>query len=128
MQENLLFNEGYELKEYANRSFGSYIYIKNKKYIDLSSCAGSQILGHNNKILQRAYKDILKKKISNYAVPNIYAVEFSKTLKKVLKIFSKFILCNSGSEAAPARREPAPTPGPASSRRRAPPAAHSRRP
>ena len=43
MQENLLLNEGYSSKEYANNSNGTYIYIKKKKFIDLASCAGSQI-------------------------------------------------------------------------------------
>ena len=48
MQENLLLNEGYNPKEYVNNSDGTYIVINKKKFIDLSCCAGSQILGHNN--------------------------------------------------------------------------------
>ena len=32
-------------------------------------------------------------------MPNIYAIKFSKTLNRILKNFTKYILCNSGSEA-----------------------------
>ena len=77
----------------------SHIFIKNKRYIDLSNCAGSQIIGHNNLITRKILKEISKKNISNFSSPNIYAVKFSKTLKKILPNFSKFIYCNSGSEA-----------------------------
>ena len=99
MQENLLLNEGYNLKEYANNSNGTHIFINKKKYIDLASCAGSQILGHNNIEIKKIQNDIIKKGISNYAMPNIHAVNFSNTLNRILKNFSKYIFCNSGSEA-----------------------------
>ena len=99
MQENLLLNEGYNLKEYVNNSNGTYIVINKKKFIDLSCCAGSQILGHNNIEIKKIQKEILNKGVSNYAMPNIYAIKFSKTLNRILKNFTKYILCNSGSEA-----------------------------
>ena len=99
MQENLLLNEGYNLKEYVNNSNGTYIVINKKKFIDLSCCAGSQILGHNNIEIKKIQKEILNKGVSNYAIPNIYAIKFSKTLNRILKNFTKYILCNSGSEA-----------------------------
>ena len=99
MQDNLLLNEGYNSKLYINSSKGSYIFINKKKFIDLSSCAGSQIIGHSNKFIKNIQKEILSQNISNYALPNIQAVEFANTLKKVLKNFSKFIFCNSGAEA-----------------------------
>ena len=99
MQENLLLNEGYNLKEYANNSNGTHIFINKKKFIDLASCAGSQILGHNNIEIKKIQNDIIKKGISNYAMPNIHAVNFSNTLNRILKNFSKYIFCNSGSEA-----------------------------
>lgn len=99
MQESYILNEGYNTKNLISHSSGAHIYIGNKKYLDLSNCAGSQILGHNNLIIKKCLKDLSKKKISNYANPNIYAWEFSKTLKKIFPSFSKFIFCNSGSES-----------------------------
>ena len=99
MQENFILNEGYNARDYASISKDHYIFINNKKYIDLSNCAGSQIIGHNSKIIKKTLNKLIKKNISNYAMPNIFAVEFSKTLKKILPDFSKFIFCNSGSEA-----------------------------
>ena len=42
---------------------------------------------------------LIKEKISNYANPNIHAIEFSKTLKKVIPNFSKFVFCNSDRES-----------------------------
>ena len=99
MKQNYILNEGYKSSELITHSSGSYIYINNKKFIDLSNCAGSQILGHNNKIIKKSFKQLTSRKISNYANPNIYALKFSKTLKKIFPQFSKFIFCNSGSEA-----------------------------
>ena len=99
MQESYILNEGYNSQNLISHSSGAHIYIRNKKYLDLSNCAGSQILGHNNLIIKKCLKDLSKKKISNYANPNIHAIEFSKTLKKVIPNFSKFVFCNSGSES-----------------------------
>lgn len=95
----LLLNEGYDDNIYIESSYGSYIYIDKKKYVDLSSCAGSQILGYSNNKVNKIYREIIKKKISNCALPNVYAKEFAYTLNKILKNFSKYIFCNSGSEA-----------------------------
>ena len=99
MQGNFILNEGYNNSKFAYKGKDSHIFIKNKRYIDLSNCAGSQIIGHNNLITKKILKEISKKNISNIASPNIYAIKFSKTLKKILPNFSKFIYCNSGSEA-----------------------------
>lgn len=99
MQGNFILNEDYSNGKFAYKGKDSHIFIKNKRYIDLSNCAGSQIIGHNNLITRKILKEISKKNISNFSSPNIYAVKFSKTLKKILPNFSKFIYCNSGSEA-----------------------------
>ena len=99
MQELNILNEGYNYSKLASTSIGSKIKINDKLFIDLSNCAGSNIIGHNNKIIKKAIKDITKKNISNYAFPNIYAKIFSDTLKKIFPHFEKFIFCNSGSEA-----------------------------
>ena len=97
---NFLLNEGYEnLNNLFTSGKGSKIYINNKKFLDLSLCAGTHLLGHNPKIFQKSVKDLAKLRISNFAAKNIYAVELSKTLKKILPHFSKFIFCNSGTEA-----------------------------
>ena len=97
---NFLLNEGYDsLDNLFTSGKGSNIYIKNKKYLDLSLCAGSHILGHNPIIFQKSIKDMLKLGISNFAAKNKYAVEFSKTLKKNFPEYEKFVFCNSGTEA-----------------------------
>tara|TARA_B100000029_G_scaffold459237_1_gene489216 strand:- start:4430 stop:5680 length:1251 start_codon:yes stop_codon:yes gene_type:complete len=100
MQNNYLFNHEYlNSKIFFDKGKGSYIYFKNKKFIDLGYCAGSLLLGHNSNTFSKSLKLIAKKNISNLAYTNIYALEFSKTLKKILHNYSKFILCNSGTEA-----------------------------
>jgi len=98
MQDSYILNEGY-YNDIITHSSGSYIFIKKRKYLDLSNCAGSQIIGHNNFLIKKSLKEISKKGIANNANPNIHAINFSKTLKKILPNFSKFIFCNSGSES-----------------------------
>ena len=97
---NYLLNEGYDnLNNLFTSGVGSNIFINNKKYLDLSLCAGSHILGHNPKIFQKSIKELTRFGISNFAAKNTHAVELSKTLKKILPQYSKFIFCNSGTEA-----------------------------
>ena len=97
---NFLLNEGYDsLDNLFTSGKGSNIYIKNKRYLDLSLCAGSHILGHNPIIFQKSIKNMLKLGISNFAAKNKYAVDFSKTLKKIFPKYEKFVFCNSGTEA-----------------------------
>ena len=96
----LILNEGYiNNKILFDRAKGSKIISKGKKYIDLGFGAGSLLLGHNSKIYKRAIGNILKKNISNLVTPNKQAEDFSKILKKVFPHYSKFIFCNSGTEA-----------------------------
>ena len=47
----------------------------------MSNCAGSLILGHNNSFYKKILKKYLQKNISNFAHPNIHAVNFSITIK-----------------------------------------------
>jgi glutamate-1-semialdehyde 2,1-aminomutase len=97
---NFLLNEGYDdLKNLLTSGKGSNIYIDNKKYLDLSLCAGSHILGHNPTVFQKSIKNMLKLGISNCAAKNKYAVELSKTLKEIFPEYEKFVFCNSGTEA-----------------------------
>ena len=97
---NLILNEGYEnLNNLFTSGKGSNIYINNKKYLDLSLCAGSHILGHNPTIFKKSIKNVEKLGISNFAAKNKYAVELSKTLKKIFPKYEKFVFCNSGTEA-----------------------------
>ena len=99
MKNNIL-NEGYSNnKFYFDRGQGSKIFVKNKKFLDLSFSAGSLLLGHHSNIFKKSLKDISSKKISIYASPNKQAFEFSKTLKKLFPNYSKFIFCSTGSEA-----------------------------
>ena len=98
--QNFLYNEGYDnLNNLFSSGKGSNIYINKKKFLDLSLCAGSIILGHNSEIYRKSSREILKKNLSNFAAKNIHAAEFAKTLNKVFPKYSKFIFCNSGTEA-----------------------------
>ena len=100
MAKNLILNEGYlNNKYFFDKGVGSNIFIRKKKFIDLSFSAGSLLLGHNSKIFKKAIKDIVSKNISIFANPNKQAEEFSKTLNKILPFYSKFIFCSTGSEA-----------------------------
>ena len=100
MQKNYLFNYEYKnAKNFFERGKKSYIYIDKKKFIDLGYCAGSLILGHNSNVLKNSFKLLLKNDISNFATTNVHAVNLSKTIKKILPHYSKFIFCNSGTEA-----------------------------
>lgn len=100
MDTNIL-NEGYnkDKKLLFNKGLKDIIYTKNKKFIDMGFCSGANLLGHNLKFQQKIFKNIIQKKISNFSTPNIHAFNLSKELKKILPNFSKFIFCNSGSEA-----------------------------
>ena len=66
--QNYILNEGYQdnLNLFYNAN-GSKIFLKKKKFIDLSMCAGSIILGHNHPFLKKTINKIFKKKISNLA-------------------------------------------------------------
>ncbi len=97
---DFILNEGYKNNSYIfDKAIGSKVFIKNKRFIDLSFSAGSLILGHQSKIFKKSLKDLLKKKISILAAPNKQASEYSKILKKIFPSFSKFIFCSTGSEA-----------------------------
>ena len=97
---NIILNEGYKnSKFFFEKGLRDKIYINGKSYIDLSHCMGSLILGHNNPFYKKILEKYLKKDISIFAHPNIHALNFSKTIKKVFPNFSKIIFCNSGTEA-----------------------------
>ena len=100
MSKNHLLNEGYQQNgKIFDKAKGTYVFCKTKKYLDLSCCSGTLILGHNSKIFQNSLIKIKQNNISNTASLNEQAVAFSKNLKKNIKNFSKFIMCNSGTEA-----------------------------
>lgn len=100
LNNKYLLNEGYGNKNQLFTSgHGSHIYIGKKKYIDLSLCAGSNLLGHSSRIFKETIAKISKNNISNFAASNLYAQKYSNTLKKIFPNYSKFIFCNSGTEA-----------------------------
>ena len=97
---NLILNEGYQKnKVFFEEGYKDKIKYQGKSYIDLSNCAGSLILGHNSKTYREILKKYLKVNGSNFAHPNNYAVNYSKTIKKIFPSFKKIIFCNSGTEA-----------------------------
>jgi glutamate-1-semialdehyde aminotransferase len=100
MSTNIL-NEGYAKKKKLlfESGYKDFIYSNKKKFIDLGFCSGANILGHNLKFQNKILRDYINKKISNFSTPNLHAFNLSKELKKILPNFSKFIFCNSGSEA-----------------------------
>ena len=97
---NFILNEGYQkTKVFFDEGYKDKIIHQGKAYIDLSNCAGSLILGHNSKVYKEILKKYLKINGSNFAHPNNYAVDYSKTIKKIFPGFEKIIFCNSGTEA-----------------------------
>jgi len=96
-----ILNEGYNNKDVLlfETGYKDGIFSKKKKYIDLGFCSGANLLGHNLKFQNKILKEYIDKKISNFSSPNLHAVNLSKEIKKILPNFSKFIFCNSGSEA-----------------------------
>ena len=97
---NLILNEGYENNtDLFFRGQDEKIFTKNKKFIDLSMCAGSILLGHNHKIFRQSIAKFISKKVSNLAAPNIHAKIFSRNIKKIIPNAEKIIFCNSGTEA-----------------------------
>ena len=100
LKKNYIMNEGYDnIQNLFSSGIGSKIQINRKKFLDLSLCAGSLILGHNSKVFKDSLNEVSKSNISNFAAKNIYAYNFSQTLKKVFPGYSNFIYCNSGTEA-----------------------------
>lgn len=97
--KNFVLNEGYNKNKIFDSGKDSYIFIKKKKYLDLGSCSGAKIIGHNTKLDKKIFLDFYKKNITNISAPNKQSIDFAKNLKKVLPNFSKFIFCNSGSES-----------------------------
>ena len=97
---DLILNEGYgKNTDFFYSAQNEKIFTKNKRYIDLSMCAGSILLGHNHKIFRKSIIRFISKKISNIAGPNIYAKIFSNSIKRVVPNSEKLIFCNSGTEA-----------------------------
>ena len=76
-----------------------YLYdIINDKYLDFCLGSGTLILGHGHRIFKKEIKSQLNLG-SIYSENNIYKINFEKNLRSTFKIFSKYIFCNSGSEA-----------------------------
>lgn len=95
-----ILNEGYANNKFLlEKGKDSFVYFNKKKYFDLTSGGGCLLLGHNNKILKDSIKKFLKLNISNFALPNKYAFELSKNIKRIYPQFKKIIFCNSGAEA-----------------------------
>ena len=96
-----ILNEGYSSKNALlfKSGYKDHIFTQKKKFIDLGFCSGANLLGHNLEFQNKILKEYIDKKISNFSSPNLHAVNLSKELKKILPNFSKFIFCNSGSEA-----------------------------
>ena len=63
MQHHNILNEGYNYRKLASTAKGSRLNINNKPYLDLSNCAGSILIGHNNKVIKKSISEVLKKYI-----------------------------------------------------------------
>lgn len=98
--KNIILNEGYiNTINFFEKGYKDKIYTSKKSFIDLSNCAGSILLGHNDNFFKKTIQKYLSKSISNFAHPNAHALNFSKTIKKIFPNFSDIIYCNSGTEA-----------------------------
>ena len=99
MKNAYLLNEGYKNSNFFTAANGQYLIKGKKKYLDLSFGAGTLLLGHQSKIFKKALKNITSNKLSLIATPNKEAIDYSILLSNFLKNYSKFIFCNTGSEA-----------------------------
>ena len=95
---NFLYNENSKNKIKATKANGKYIYIENKKLLDLSYASGSLLLGHTSAIYKKSL-NTLKSVGSNYSLINTYVEKFSVILKKIFPEYSKFIMCATGTES-----------------------------
>ena len=90
--KNIILNEGYQnSKFFFSSGKNDRVFIKKKSFIDLSNCAGSLILGHNNHLYKNKMKEYLIKNNSVFAHPNVHALKFSKTIQKIFPNFAKII-------------------------------------
>ena len=82
--KNIVLNAGHQNSNFFFSSEkNDRIFLKEKSYIDLSNCAGSLILGHNN--------SSCKNKIKEYSNKNIIIFYLSKRLcDKIFKNYKKF--------------------------------------
>ena len=96
-----ILNEGYKKSKIIfKKAYGTVVFDKNNsKYLDLTSAGGTSLLGHNNRIFRKSIQSFLNKRLSNFALPNAHAENFSKSLSYIFPQFAKFIFCNSGAEA-----------------------------
>ena len=69
---NFVLNEGYQKNKIFDGAKGSYIFLKNKKYLDLGSCSGAIILGHNTKLNKKIFLDFCNKNISNISIIKVH--------------------------------------------------------
>jgi len=100
MKNNIILNEGYNKpKLIFDKGIGNKIIIGNKSLYDLSYSSGVIFLGHNHYIFKKSLKECIKKKISIFSNPNIYAYKLAKTIKIFFSNFNKIIFCSTGSES-----------------------------
>ena len=77
---NIILNEDYkDCNILFEKGEGDKIFFNGKAYIDLSNCAGSLILGHNNNVFKKSLKLYLNKKISNFLTSRLHFFNFIKS-------------------------------------------------
>ena len=59
--KNIIINEGYSYNNFYSGGEGSKIFKNGRKFLDLSFCAGSLLLGHKSKIIKKSLKKLKKK-------------------------------------------------------------------
>jgi len=81
------------------RAWDCYIQdVNNKIYIDTTMGSGAQVIGHNNPLIRKTYKQIKKGTI--YTVPNYHTEEVTSLLSRINpKLHNEYIFCNTGTEA-----------------------------
>ena len=100
MEENYLLNYDYSNPDVIiKKGKDIFLYDTNdNKYYDTRFGSGTLILGHTDSELIK----LVKNEIDNgsiYSIASPPLLEYSKTLKKILPWFSKFITCSSGTES-----------------------------
>ena len=79
------------------RAWDCYIQdVNNKIYIDTTMGSGAQVIGHNNPLIRKTYKQIKKGTI--YTVPNYHTEEVTSLLSRINpKLHNEYIFCRKAT-------------------------------
>ncbi len=82
----------------TEKAKGNFVFIKKKRYFDLSLHSGVLLLGHNHKVFKKTLNELRKNySLTNYQNKNIRSM-ILKYIKKYFRSAYDLIFCTTGSE------------------------------